>query len=311
MPEIAAASEPAQRAEPVARQCPFDPPEPTAPVRQLPLPSGRAVRFVDLGAPGWRTVVFFGGLGTSARAALLTEFARTTRERLALRLISVERNGFGQTPLDSSLGYDAAAEDVLAVLSALGVWQFCVVAFSGGGPYAAALAARVRERVISLHLAAAAAGSLIASCGSAAARFADAPAVAAEPASIWEFPAGSAIHLIPGFAEAARREGEHALGCGGGAAALEHEWQLLSSAPLPDLARLAAPAYLYWGGEDDVVPLAHLEAWRRSLPNVVAVRLYEHEAHDIQYRHWNEILLDAAGLAARDGLCRDWSWSSS
>ena len=37
---------------------------------------------------------------------------------------------------------------MLGVLAALGVEQFLVVAFSGGGPYAAALAARVPDRLI-------------------------------------------------------------------------------------------------------------------------------------------------------------------
>jgi hypothetical protein len=45
------------------------------------------------------------------------------------------------------------------------------------------------------------------------------------------------------------------------------------------------------------VPAAHAEVWRRALGNVVALRLYQGEAHDVQYRHWDQILVDVAGVA--------------
>lgn len=259
--------------------------------------SGRAVRYVDTGERGCKPLVFFGGLGTSARACLLTEFAGRDRERLSLRLLSVERNGFGETTFDPTLGYADAVDDVLAVLGALGIERFCIVAFSGGGPYAAALAARVPGRVISLHLAAAVAGSLVASCGNAASLFADAAKAARDPRAMWQFPPDSGVHRIPGLARAAADEGERALGRNGrGAAALAHEWRLLCT-ELPDLGHVSAPAYLYWGTDDEVVPARHVEEWRRRLPNVVALRCYQGEAHDVQYVHWSQILRDAAGGA--------------
>jgi non-heme chloroperoxidase len=258
---------------------------------------GRAVRYVDTGEAEWRTVVFFGGLGTSARACLLTELAPQARERLRLRLVSVERNGLGETPFDPSRGYADAVEDVLVVLEELGIARFCVVAFSGGGPYAAALAARVPHRVISLHLAAAAAGPLIATCGSARSLYGDAARVARDPRAMWRFPPDSFVHRFPGFVEAAAQEGQHALGPDGrGTAALEHEWRLLASEPLPDLGSVVAPAYLYWGTRDEVTPPRHVDVWQALLPNVVALRRYEHEAHDVQYRHWDQIMLDIAGV---------------
>jgi pimeloyl-ACP methyl ester carboxylesterase len=255
------------------------------------------VRFVDEGHPGWRTIVFFGGIGTSAGAVGLTEFARAARERLQLRVISVERNGFGETPFDPSLGYDDAVDDVLGVLATLGIGSVAIVAFSGGGPYAAALAARAPDRVLSLHLAAAAAGKLIASCGSAGSRLADPSALARDPGGWWRFPPGSPVHRIPGFDRAAADEGARALGPDGrGARALAHEWRLLGSVPLPDLSAVLAPAYIYWGADDEIVPPAHAREWLRALPNVAALRGYSGEGHDVQYRHWQQILLDAAGL---------------
>lgn len=231
-------------------------------IHSLTRSNGRVVRYLDEGGPGWRSIVFFGGFGMSVDAFYLTEFAREMREQLKLRVISVERNGFGETRFDPSLGFEAAVDDVLAVLASLTVERFAIVAFSGGCPFAARVAVRVPQRVRSLHLAAAAAGELVASCGTAAAQFASPAQLARDPA-------------------------------------LAHEWKLLSGNRLPDLRGVTAPAYLYWGAEDDVIPLAHIERWRRALTNVVALRGYEREAHDVQYRHWDQILFDVAGFGTR------------
>lgn len=221
---------------------------------------GRVVRYIDEGAADWRAVVFFGGLGTDVNAFYATEFAREVRERLRLRFVSVERNGFGMTPFDPSLGYEDYVDDVLHVLDGLGVRRFAVVAISGGAPFAAAVAARVPHRVLSVHLAAAAAGPLTAEHGTASLLYASPSLLAADPA-------------------------------------LAHEWRLLSSEALPSLAGLYAPAYLYWGGDDDVIPPAvHVREWRRILPRVAALRAYPGEGHDVQYRHWEQILRDVAGL---------------
>jgi pimeloyl-ACP methyl ester carboxylesterase len=274
-------------------------------VQRLPLRDGRTASFIDEGRPSWRPFVIFGGLGTSLGAVELLEFARTARERLGLRVVSVERNGFGETPFDPDLGYGDAADDVLAVLEWLGIHRFAIVGISGGGPFAAALAARVPERVTSIHLAAAAAGPLIATSGSASSLFADPEQLCRDPQAFWEFPPDSPVHRIPGFAEAAAREGVRSLGRDGrGAVALAHEWQLLCAEPLPDLSALEAPAHLYWGLRDQIVPLPHAARWRECLPNVVAVRCYPGEGHDVHYRHWDQILLDVSGLGARKLICR-------
>src|SRR5215211_3617570 len=55
---------------------------------------GRTSYYIDEGT-GDHPVVFIGGASTSLQAFQLTEFARTTRERLGVRINSVERNGLG------------------------------------------------------------------------------------------------------------------------------------------------------------------------------------------------------------------------
>ncbi|MBV9000448.1 MAG: alpha/beta hydrolase [Solirubrobacterales bacterium] len=219
------------------------------------------VRFIDTREEGWRPVVFFGGLGTDVNAFYETEFARPLREQLRLRVVSVERNGFGMTPFDPSRRLGDAVDDVVSVVDDLGVRRFAVVAISGGAPFAAALAARVPQRVLSLHLVAAGAGPLLASCGTASVLYASPRRLAMDPA-------------------------------------LAHEWHLVTSDPLPDLSGLYAPAYLYWGYDDDVVPVEHVREWRRVLPRVAALRGYRGEGHDVHYRHWEQILRDLAGVGA-------------
>ncbi len=283
----------------IAGQARFDPVAEPRGVRTLRVAGGRTLRYVDTSEPGWRTIVFFGGLGTSVGAFSLTEFARSTRESLGLRVVSVERNGFGATSFDAARGYAEGADDVIAVLESLGIERVAIVAISGGGPYAAALAARAPERVISLHLAAAAARPL------AARSHAAAELLAADPAGFWDFPAASPVHRIPGFVAATIREGARALGGASRAQALAHEWALLRSERLPDLRSVHAPAYLYGGADDEIVPPEHLAAWGQTLGGVVTVRSYQGEGHDIQYRHWDQILVDAAGSGGRTLVCQD------
>jgi pimeloyl-ACP methyl ester carboxylesterase len=79
---------------------------------------------------------------------------------LGLRVVCVERNGFGQTPFDPGLGVADYVDDVLDVLATIAIERFAIVAMSGGATYAIALAARVPERIISVHLAAASSGPL-------------------------------------------------------------------------------------------------------------------------------------------------------
>jgi non-heme chloroperoxidase len=225
---------------------------------------------------------------------------------LGLRVVCVERNGFGQTPFDPGLGVADYVDDVLDVLATLAIERFAIVAMSGGAPYAIALAARVPERVISVHLAAASSGPLPGGpTEELAAMAADLPRLAREPKSFWGYPPGSPVYRIPGFVDAAYAEGARAAfvaGQMGEPGPLRHEWGL-QARPLPDVSAVAAPVYLYYGTEDALSPPAHVGVWRRAFPNVHAVRLYEGEGHDVQYRHWDQILVDLAGMGDLILIC--------
>lgn len=270
-------------------------------VRQARVATGRTVHFIADGEPDWGTLLFFGGAGTTVRAFRLLEFARTMRAQLRIRVVSVERNGLGQTPFDPEIGLDEHAADVWSLLDHLQIDEVSVVAVSGGGPYAAHVAAARPDRVRSMHLACAVSDHL------------DGPGldlsparIAADPASWWRFPDSSPVHRIPGFADSVIDEatrGVFARGRDTPPDGLAQAFALYRQATLPDLSAFGAPGFLYWGGADTVVPLDHLHRWRAALPNVVRTRIYDGEGHDVQYRHWDQILADVAWLGDRTVVC--------
>ncbi|MFD3477990.1 alpha/beta fold hydrolase [Streptomyces sp. NPDC058695] len=287
----------------------FDPLGPD--VRAAKLPSGRTAHYTDSGPRDGVPVLYIGGTGTSARAVHMTDFFRTTRADLGLRLISVERNGFGDTAYDPALGKADFARDALDVLDRLGVEKFRIVAISGGGPYAAELAARAPGRVSALHLAAALPpyGEKPAYCSMSD----DALAAAlkesiTDPRKWWAFPADSPVKSIPGFADTAYEDGARTYNQRGqqaDPAPQVHEQRLYCERPGPDLSKLTAPVYLYGGDKDTTVPPATLATWRRQFsPDRVTVRTYADSAHDAQYRHWDQILVDLAGHGDRMVVCR-------
>lgn len=278
-------------------------------VRAARLDSGRTAHYIDEGPRDGLPVLFIGGTGTSARAAHMTDFFRTTRESLRLRLLSVERNGFGDTAFDPALDTADFADDVLQVLDRSGIRKVSVIAISGGGPYAAALAERAPERIRALHLAAALPpyGPRPDYCALSDEALGKAlrPQIS-DPRRWWAFPDDSPTRQIPGFADTAYEEGArtyHQRGRQADPAPQVHEQKLYCRRPGPDLSALTAPVVLYGGQRDTTVPPSTLATWQRHLPGTPVVRSYGDSGHDVQYRHWDQILVDLAGHGDRTVLC--------
>lgn len=270
--------------------------------------SGRTLVYLDEGEESWQPVVFVGGSGTSGRVFAMLEFLRETRQKLKLRFIGVERNGFGTTAFDDSLGYADYAEDVEAVLAHLGVDDFSLFAISGGGPYSAVIAARNAERLKSVHLASA----LTFEDPSALQCIVPAEALTLytqDPVAWFGFPSESPVHRIPGFQDAAFDDSARTFNMGGQAgdpAALHHEFQLYcQNQSLPDLAAVDAPVYLYYGDADPLTPIdPHAGRWHTAFINAeVKSRFYPAEGHDAQYRHLDQILVDIAGMGNKVVVC--------
>ncbi|MFD7922759.1 alpha/beta fold hydrolase [Streptomyces sp. NPDC059740] len=271
--------------------------------------AGRTVHYSDTGESGARPVLFIGGTGTTARASGMTEFLRTTRENLGLRLISVERNGFGDTDYDPSLGFADYTGDVEAVLDHLGLGRVTVVAISGGGPYAAHLAAAHPGRIASLHLAAAEPpyGAKPAYCAlDDAALSKELAGQIRDPRTWWAFPDDSPVHDIPGFTDRAEEDGARTYyqrGQQADPAPQVHEQRLYCERPGPDATALKAPVYVYTGEKDTTVPPEVQARWNDAFGSRVTVRRYADTGHDVQYRHWDQVLLDMAGWADRTAVC--------
>ncbi|KUR78748.1 alpha/beta fold hydrolase [Novosphingobium sp. Fuku2-ISO-50] len=279
-------------------------------VQALPGPKGRTVHFADTGEAGWRPVLFLGGTGTSARAFLMTGYLETLRRQLHLRFISVERNGFGDTAYDPAWGYDDYVGEVRAVLDHLGVARFAMVAISGGGPYAGHIAAAMPDRLISLHFAAALANVRSAGLDTCQAPLADAAKGLAgtvqNPQKWWSYPPSSPTHRIPGFSDRAFDEGARAFfirGQMGDATPEAAEMHRYCDPALPDLKAVKAPVYTYYGESDPLVVPANGAFWRRAVGGPATTRAYPGEGHDVQYRHWDQVLIDMAGFGSRELVC--------
>ena len=296
-------------APPIAFQTTFDSIGPA--VQALPGPGGRTIHFADTGEAGWRPVLYIGGTGTSARAFLMTGYLETLRRQLRLRLISVERNGFGDTAFDPGWGFTDYVAQVRAVLNHLRIGRFAMVAISGGGPYAGHIAASLPDRLISLHFAAALAdvrgsGDALCKASPEAAAKALAPAVQ-NPQAWWAFPAASPTHAIPGFAERAQDEGARTFfirGQMGDPRPEAAEMQRYCSDRLPDLRAVRAPVFTYYGSADPLVVPENGAHWRAAIAGPATARSYPGEGHDVQYRHWDQILIDLAGYGPRELVCR-------
>ena len=278
-------------------------------MKTLESATGRDIVYLDEGKQHWRPVVFIGGSGTSGRVFALLEFLRTTRENLRLRFISVERNGFGQTQFDENLGYTDYAKDVEELLAHLDIDKFSLFAISGGGPYSAEIASRNPDRLLSVHLAA-----TITSFDSSSA-LCNTPAenlsfFTQNPMVWFGFPPDSPIQTIPGFQDAAFDDAARTFNMGGQVAdpaALHHEFQLYcTEQTLPDLTLVHSPVYLYYGEVDTSAPIdPHAIRWQSAYSSVdVKRRFYPDEGHDVQYRHYDQILTDMAGLENRIVVCR-------
>lgn len=273
----------------------------------------RAVYFIDEGPRDGRVTVFIGGQGTSLEAFQLTEFARSTREALGLRMISVERNGFGESPFDPALGYQDYAAEVLAVLDARGVDRFSIIAISGGGAYAAHLAQAAGERLVSLHLAVASSRTLPNRTAPNCTRTPEEAletygAYTRSPKDWWGVP-GSPVLVIPGWQARAYADATRSFyvaGQMGDPAALAHEYLLpCGDKAIADVSGVTAPVYLYYGEADTSVPVDHMEEWQAAVQNVARATVYPGEGHTAQYRHWDQILVDLAGLGDHTVVCQD------
>jgi pimeloyl-ACP methyl ester carboxylesterase len=113
----------------------------------LRLPDGRALAFAEWGDPDGRPLLFLHGVPGS-RMWIDEDVTRSQH----VRLVTVDRPGYGRSDLHRGGSLLSWAEDVEALADHLGLERFSAVAWSMGGPFGLACGARLAPRIHRLGL---------------------------------------------------------------------------------------------------------------------------------------------------------------
>lgn len=117
---------------------------PPLPKSDLELTDGRRLSYAEYGRPNGSPMFLFHGTPGSRLFGRLGHNAAADRN---IRLIVPDRPGFGRSQFQRGRKLTDWPSDVTQLADALGIASFAVVGVSGGGPYAAACAAKIPERL--------------------------------------------------------------------------------------------------------------------------------------------------------------------
>jgi pimeloyl-ACP methyl ester carboxylesterase len=113
------------------------------------LPDGRAIGYAEYGDPdGLPAIALHGTPGSRFMFALTDEGARAR----GLRIIAPERPGYGLSDTHHFGTLAETAHDVQAIADALGLDRFALIGVSGGGPHAVAAAVLLKARILRMAL---------------------------------------------------------------------------------------------------------------------------------------------------------------
>ena len=110
----------------------------------IKLKDGRTLGYAEYGAPEGKPVFYFHGSPSSRLEARLFH---ETPTRLGVRVIAVDRPGLGLSDFKRGRKFLDWPDDVIELADALGIDRFAVMGVSGGGPYAAACALKIPQRL--------------------------------------------------------------------------------------------------------------------------------------------------------------------
>ena len=108
--------------------------------------SGRRLAYAQMGRLDGTPLLYFHGVPGS-RLDLDQPVYRAALDESAVRLIGIDRPGFGGSTHRAGRRYRDWPSDVLAVADELGIDRFGILAYSTGGPYAVACALAFPERL--------------------------------------------------------------------------------------------------------------------------------------------------------------------
>lgn len=112
--------------------------------QRVRLPDGRYLGYAEYGDARGRPVFYFHGFPGSRLEARL---AQQEAVSFGIRLISLDRPGYGLSEVKRRRTLLDWADDTVHLADFLGIRRFSIVGVSGGGPYAAACAFKIPHRL--------------------------------------------------------------------------------------------------------------------------------------------------------------------
>lgn len=279
--------------------------------KRLQLPDGRWLGYAEYGDPTGKPVIYFHGAPSS-------RLERHPDEGIAIvlgaRIIAAERPGYGLSDFQRRRRLLDWPTDVQALADGLGIERFAVVGYSGGGPYAAACAFKIPQRLTAAAMVCSASPldapgatqgmARLNRVGLALARYvpwpllmrlqnAEARAILRDPeraidqlASVLSEP-DRAVLARPAVRQMLRETLVEAYRTGGRGAAWDdvlfaHRWGF-------QLRDIAMPVHLWQGARDVLVPPTMGRYLAGAIPNCHATFCPD-EGHLLLFDHWREIL---------------------
>jgi len=112
--------------------------------KTMQLSDGRTLAYLESGDPEGRPVFYFhGGPGSRLEGLFYDE----TNQQLGIRMIALDRPGFGLSDFQEDRSYLDWAGDVSELADHLRIDRFAVLGWSSGGPHAAVVAHEIPERI--------------------------------------------------------------------------------------------------------------------------------------------------------------------
>ena len=118
-------------------------------IEQIRLKDGRTLGFAQYGDPKGKPIFYFHGWPASRLSA---EIYDDLAKKLHIRIIAPDRPGFGRSEYQKNRRLIDWPDDVVALADHLNIKKFAVMGVSGGGPYAAACAYKIPERITSVGI---------------------------------------------------------------------------------------------------------------------------------------------------------------
>lgn len=265
--------------------------------RTFELADGRTLAYLDLGDPDGSVVISnHGGLSSRLDVAAADDAARAA----GVRLVSPDRPGVGGSTRQPHRTLADWPADVAALADHLGAERFAVMGWSLGGPYAAACAHALPERVRALALIASPIPSDWDDEGNHLNRmdrvFLELSGKAAPlDRAVFALMRGAAHRMPKAFAKQSGVGGDLAVEVPAAVAegladtkGVVEDYRVFGAPWGFDPADLRVPTHLWQGDADDLVPPVWGERLADAIPGAELTAVAG-ASHFLWYDHWDEI----------------------